>query len=112
MPIAHEFAYVKPRTLAETVALLAQHGTAARVLSGGTDLVGWLRDDLVQPEVLVDIKGIAELRQLEFADDTLQVGALTSFSELLASQVVHQKFPLLWEMESLTWLARYWKASA
>ncbi len=98
MPIAHEFAYVKPQTLAETVALLAQHGATARVLSGGTDLVGWLRDELVQPEVLVDIKGIAELRQLEFAADTLQVGALTTFSDLLASQIVRQKFPLLCEM--------------
>ena len=56
------FAYERPASLAEAVALLAAHGTEARVLAGGTDLIIRLRDGTLQPSLVVDIKRIPELR--------------------------------------------------
>jgi carbon-monoxide dehydrogenase medium subunit len=98
MAIAHEFDYVKPATIEEAASLLAKHGPRARVLAGGTDLIGWLRDDLVQPDVLIDIKGIAGLKDVALRGDGLSVGALATFSDLLDSAIVKERFPLVWEM--------------
>ena len=58
----HTFAYARPATLAEAVALLEAHGPDARVLAGGTDLIIRLRDGTLAPAVVVDLKRIAELR--------------------------------------------------
>ena len=49
MPIAHEFEYVKPATLEEAVEVLAER-PGAQVLAGGTDLVGWLRDEFIEKD--------------------------------------------------------------
>ncbi|MEX1296992.1 MAG: FAD binding domain-containing protein [Candidatus Limnocylindrales bacterium] len=56
------FAYERPTTLAEATRLLSEAGEGARLLAGGTDLVVGLRDDTIQPEVVVDLKWIEELR--------------------------------------------------
>ncbi|MEX2183565.1 MAG: FAD binding domain-containing protein [Chloroflexota bacterium] len=55
------FAYERPASLDEAVATLAQHGAEARLLAGGTDLIIRLRDGTLQPRVVVDLKGVAEL---------------------------------------------------
>jgi carbon-monoxide dehydrogenase medium subunit len=97
MPIAHEFDYVKPASLEEAVAILAER-PGAQVLAGGTDLVGWLRDEFVEPSVLVDIKGLDGLHGIEFADGILSIGSLTTFTELIESETVRSHAPLLYEM--------------
>ncbi len=98
MPIAHEFEYVKPTTLDEAVRVLAECGDGARVLAGGTDLVGWLRDDLVAPDLLVDIKGIEGLGELGLEGNALTVGACVTFTDLIESETVRIDFPLVYEM--------------
>lgn len=55
------FAVERPTSLAEAIALLAAHGSDARPLAGGTDLIIRLRDRSLQPSVVVDVKRIAEL---------------------------------------------------
>ena len=97
MPIAHEFEYVKPATLEEAVAALASHGDA-QVLAGGTDLVGWLRDDLVAPAILVDVKGIPGLKDIRREGDVLSLGSLVTFTDLIDSAAVLESAPLLHEM--------------
>jgi len=96
--IAHEFEYMRPKTLDEALEVLAKPSSRAQVLAGGTDLMGWMRDDLVAPDVVVDIKDIAGLKEIEFSRDTLFIGALVTFSELIESRVVRERFPLLVEM--------------
>ena len=98
MTITRSFTYVKPGSLDEALALLAQHGPTASVLAGGTDLVSWMRDDLVAPEVVVDLKGIPALGGIALVDGTLRLGALVTFSDLLASPVVSAALPVLAEM--------------
>ena len=55
MTITQDLAYLKAATLDDAVAALADAGPGARVLAGGTDLIGWVRDDLVAPGLVVDL---------------------------------------------------------
>lgn len=95
MPVAQEFEYIKPATLDEAVALLAKYGDAVRVLAGGTDLVLKIKEGAETPKVVIDIKGIAELNRLDMQENVLHVGALVTFSDMIASDVVVEHFPML-----------------
>lgn len=101
MSIACEFDYRKPKTLSKAIKLLAKRGRQTRLLAGGTDLVGWLRDSLVAPDLLVDIKGFDELKGIGFKNRAMVLGALATFSDVLESDLVAQKFPLLREMAGM-----------
>jgi carbon-monoxide dehydrogenase medium subunit len=98
MAIAHEFEYEKPTSVDEAVEILARHGDDARVLAGGTDLVGWMRDELVAPGVLVDVKGIEGIGGIEVRGDTLHIGAVTTFTDVIDSDDVIGRAALLYEM--------------
>ncbi|MFH1039138.1 MAG: xanthine dehydrogenase family protein subunit M [PVC group bacterium] len=97
MAIALEFDYFKPGTLEEAVELKARYGGKARFLAGGTDLVNDLSDEAIEPEAVIDLKGIEELGRLELKGDTLFIGALVTFSDLIDSDLIKKRFPLLWE---------------
>ncbi len=97
MAIAHEFDYFKPSSIDEAINLLNKYGAKARILSGGTDLVVRIKDGFETPDAVIDIKGLDELKVLDFKDNKLIVGTLTTFNELIDSEVVKEKFPLLWE---------------
>lgn len=97
MPITCEFEYHKPKTLQEALGLLARHGRKAAVLAGGTDLLVWMKEGLREPEAVVDVKGLRELRKLELKGSALHVGAGVTFTQLLESKLIREKLPLLWE---------------
>ena len=97
MVIPHEFEYVRPNTLAEAARALADCSGSARVLAGGTDLVPWLRDDAVHPDLVVDIKSIEGLHDLAVEDQTMTIGSLVTFTDLMESLVVAEHAPLLAE---------------
>jgi len=96
--IANEFDYRRPATLAEATALLANHSGSVRILAGGTDLVAWLRDDAVAPDLVVDIKNVPGLHDLRLEGSTLHIGALVTFTDLIESDVIKEHAPLLAEM--------------
>lgn len=96
MVIVHDFEYQRPASLNEALTLLASDGS--RVLAGGTDLVPWLRDDMVEPELLVDIKAISDLSSISSSDNRLTLGPLVTFSDLIESDVVRDVAPVLAEM--------------
>jgi len=96
--IANEFDYRRPGTLAEVTEILANHSGSVRVLAGGTDLVAWLRDDAIAPDLVVDIKSVPGLHDLKMNGDTLHIGALVTFTDLIESEVVKEHAPLLTEM--------------
>lgn len=99
--ISTEFEYIRPRSIGEAVRLLSKHHSKSRVLAGGTDLVGWLRDDLIKPEILIDIKGISALKALRFRQNALEIGAGVTITELTESKAVRTHFPLFIEMASM-----------
>lgn len=98
MALAHQFEYLKPRSLQETVEILSQAGHRAQILAGGTDLIPWIGEELLSPEVLVDIKEIEELAGIAVEDRHIRIGARVTFSELIDSDLMCEKFPLVLEM--------------
>jgi carbon-monoxide dehydrogenase medium subunit len=94
----HTFAYARPQSLAEAVALLQTHGEDARVLAGGTDLIVRLRDGSLSPALVVDVKRIAELRPgIREADGRVMIGATTVMTDVAADPLVRRHFPALAE---------------
>lgn len=97
MVITQEFGYVRPQTLDEVLAVLADTADVV-VLNGGTDLIVKIKDGGGHPTLVVDIKGLTDLHKLELGSDgSLHIGALVTFSELISSDVVREHFPVLWE---------------
>jgi CO/xanthine dehydrogenase FAD-binding subunit len=94
--VSQEFAYHEPRSLAEAVSLLQAHGSSAKVLAGGTDLLVLMKLGKVQPQHLVYISKIPELRFLT-EDEGLRLGPLISYRDLEKSPVVREKFTALFE---------------
>ena len=83
MVIAHEFDYQRPTSLAEAIDVLSEHPGSVRVLAGGTDLVAWLRDDAVAPDLVVDIKDVPGLGDIALEDNVLSIGSLVTFTEII-----------------------------
>ena len=98
MVIAHEFDYRRPTSLDEAIEALSEYPGAVQVLAGGTDLVAWLRDDAVAPDVLVDIKEVPGLSGISVENDVISIGSLVTFTELIESDLVKKHAPLLVEM--------------
>ena len=96
MTIVHDFEYARPDSLLDAVELLER--TGAQVLAGGTDLVPWLREDLIEPTLLVDIKSIPGLAEISLGGTRMRIGALITFSDLIASPIVGEHAPMLAEM--------------
>jgi carbon-monoxide dehydrogenase medium subunit len=84
--------YEAPMSLDQAVALLSAEKGEARVLAGGTDLLVQMRTDMVEPVLLVDIKGIAELRQIKEEAGGFRVGAAVTGAELKE----HPKLRNIW----------------
>jgi carbon-monoxide dehydrogenase medium subunit len=95
------FSYHRPKNLAEASALLAQHGEEARVLAGGQSLIPMMKLRLANPEHLVDLAGVAELKGVQRSGNTLVIGAMTTQHELQASQAVADAAPLIGEASLL-----------
>jgi carbon-monoxide dehydrogenase medium subunit len=90
--------YYRPTTRAEALAALAAGGAAARPLVGGTDLLVGLRHHTVEPDVLVDLKGVTDLPEpIEVTDDGVRIGATYTLGELVAHPVVQEWYPALVE---------------
>lgn len=95
MSLAHEFNYVRPETLKEAVHLKSQYGSKACILAGGTDLIVNIKEGMHRPELLIDIKSIAELNILSYNGNILHIGATISFDELIEHTDVQRFFPIL-----------------
>ncbi|MGB5732350.1 MAG: xanthine dehydrogenase family protein subunit M [Acidimicrobiia bacterium] len=98
MVIAHEFDYRRPASLDEAIGILSEYPGSARLLAGGTDLVAWLRDDAVAPDVVVDIKDVPGLGDITYDGDLLRIGSLVTFTDLMESDLIRTHAPLLVEM--------------
>ena len=97
VPIIHKFDYLKPKSLSEALTVLAQSKNAA-ILAGGTDLVDMIKENVVQPEVVVDIKGLDALNQIKFESNSLFIGACVTFSDLIESKIIKEKYPVIFEI--------------
>jgi CO/xanthine dehydrogenase FAD-binding subunit len=93
-----EFDYIKPTTLEEASAFLAQHTDEARAFIGGTDTFVRMRDGAWQDKYLVDVKALPGMNDLKFDPAKgLTVGAAVNMNRLIASPEVNEYYPVLAE---------------
>jgi carbon-monoxide dehydrogenase medium subunit len=93
--------YEAPSSLDQAVALLVAEAGEARVLAGGTDLLVQMRTDVIDPVLLVDIKGIAETRRIEEEAGGFRVGAAVSGAELKEHAKLKRAWPGVVEAANL-----------
>ena len=91
------FSYHRPKSVQEAVALLAELGDNGRALAGGHSLIPMMKLRLASPGNLVDLAGIGELKGVRADGKDIVVGAMTTQHELIASDLLADKIPLLRE---------------
>ncbi|MEM1724691.1 MAG: xanthine dehydrogenase family protein subunit M [Nitrososphaerota archaeon] len=97
-----DFTYHKPKTLREALELLEKYGDEAKILAGGVGLIAFMKERLVSPSHVIDIKGIPELKKLEYRKgEGLVIGATVTFSELESYQVIREKYRALYQAVKL-----------
>jgi carbon-monoxide dehydrogenase medium subunit len=92
------FAYERPTSLGDAIALLAEHGPDARLLAGGTDLIIRLRDGSIGPRTVIDLKRIGELDgEIREHDGGLLIGARTVMTAIAAEARIRRDYRALAE---------------
>ena len=95
-----DFEYFAPTTLNEALTLLDKYRDDCKVIAGGQSLLILMRQGLVTPRYLIDIKGIKELNYLQFdAEEGLKIGALTTHRAIERSPLMRDGYRVLAEME-------------
>ena len=94
------FDYIRPDTIEEAVALLAEYGDGARILAGGQSLVPMLNLRIVEAEALIDVSRIAALDVIGEVSDkelgnTIEIGAAVTQNKLMAWPRLAEKLPLV-----------------
>jgi carbon-monoxide dehydrogenase medium subunit len=91
------FDYVRASTADEVVRLLQEHGPAARLLMGGTDLFPQMRDRPIRPALVVDVKHLPGMREVTFDSEGLTVGAAVTMNEIACHPDIQTHYALLAE---------------
>jgi xanthine dehydrogenase YagS FAD-binding subunit len=90
------FELFQPDTLEGAVELLGRHGEEAWALAGGNDSFDWFKDRIKRPKYVVDLTGIPDLRGIrETAGGGIEIGALTSLTEVETNAVIRERFTVL-----------------
>ena len=94
--LLREVEYARPSSVDEAVRLLASH-EGARALAGGQTLVNVMKARAASPDVLVDLSRLEELRSITVSGDTLHLGAMATYTQIMASSEVDVSRPILAE---------------
>src|SRR5262249_25444775 len=89
------FDYVSAQTKAEAVDLLAPDWGETELLAGGTDLLALMKDNIVAPQRLVNIKEISDLKGITRRPEGLRIGALTTLDDVASNEDVRKTYPAL-----------------
>src|ERR1700689_2731138 len=95
------FNLLQPTSIDDAQKLLQEHQADAWIMAGGLDSFDWLNDRIKRPKVLVDLSGIAELRGIRTTGGGIEIGALTTLTEIVNHPVIKEKFGLLAEAAEL-----------
>ena len=87
------FEYVAPESLKEAVGLLGVNDGYAEVLAGGTDLITCLKQGLLEPQRLVSLKNISELKRIKVTADQITIGSMVTLKDLAAHPAIRRQFP-------------------
>lgn len=93
--IPAQFEYAAPDSLEEVLSLLREHGDEAKVLAGGQSLLPILRMRLNAPGIVVDLRKVTPLRDIQEGSEAIEIGAMTPYHEILAHPAVREHLGLL-----------------
>ena len=95
-----DFEYMAPKTVREALSLLSQYQKETKIMAGGQSMLVIMRQGLLAPEYVIDIKALSELDYIEYDERKgLRIGALTTHRDIEKSPVIMKKFKVLSEME-------------
>jgi len=89
------FQLYQPSSIADAQKLLEQNGHDALVLAGGLDSMDWLKDRIKKPKVVVDLGGISELKGIRETAEGVEIGAMTTLTEVAESPVIKARYGVL-----------------
>jgi xanthine dehydrogenase YagS FAD-binding subunit len=89
------FQLLQPSSIADAQKLLYQHGVDAWVLAGGLDSFDWLKDRIKRPKAVVDLSGVEELKGIRVKGDGLEIGAMTTLTDVAQHPVIKEKYGVL-----------------
>jgi xanthine dehydrogenase YagS FAD-binding subunit len=89
------FELYRPTSVADAVELLDQHKKDAWKLAGGNDSLSWFKDRIKRPKVVIDLGGIAEMKGVKETADGIEIGALTTLTEIEHNPVIQKNYRLL-----------------
>ena len=96
-----DFEYFAPKTVEESLSLLSQYKGEAKIIAGGQSMLVVMRQGLLAPEYVIDIKGITALDYLTYDErEGLRIGALTTHRAIEKSPIIQKHFRVLSEMET------------
>ena len=95
------FNLLQPTSIDDAQKLLQEHQDDAWIMAGGLDSFDWLKDRIKRPKVLVDLSGIAELKGIRTTDDGIEIGAMTTLTEVVQHPAIKEKYKLLAESAEL-----------
>jgi xanthine dehydrogenase YagS FAD-binding subunit len=89
------FELFQPATVDDALRLANEHGSDAWVMAGGLDTFDWLKDRIKRPKVVIDLSQVSELRGVREVNGGLEIGAMTTLTEVVRHPVVREKFSIL-----------------
>lgn len=93
------FDYIEPSSVQEASKFLAEHTEEARIYAGGTSLLLLMKQGIVRPAYLVNIKKIPKLKYIEDGNSTIRIGSLTTHHDLEISPIISRFLPAITEVE-------------
>ena len=91
------FEYLSPNTRTQAVNLLGSTWGNSEILAGGTDLLALMKDDVLTPKRLINLKDIKDLHGLSSGPQGLRIGALTTLGDLADDETLKKNYPALAE---------------
>jgi len=91
------FELFQPSSVEDAQTLLGRYGADAWVLAGGLDTFDWLKDRIRRPQAVVDLSGIDELKGIRERDGGLEIGAMSTLSEVVRHPLVKERYGILLE---------------
>jgi len=89
------FQLFQPSSISDAQKLLEQQGEDGWALAGGMDSFDWLKDRIKKPKAVVDLSGIEELKGIRATGDGIEIGAMTTLTEVVQNPVIKEKYSLL-----------------
>ena len=91
------FELFQPASTADALNLLDRYGADAWIFAGGLDSFDWLKDRIKRPRYVVDLGGIAELKGIRERDGGLEIGAMTTLTDVVHNPIVRDRYAILTE---------------